>query len=292
MPRLPVPEDLLTLRVPIDLQLSPDGRWVAFALKEAGPRLDEYRSSIWLVPSDGSTPARRLTLGAKNDTSPRWSPDGRSLAFLSDRAAWLQAGGASDRAEPAELPREGKVQVWLLPIDGGEARQVSRLRRDVTELAWSPDGRRLCLVSAVAPAREEARPDPSQPPPSDIRLIDRLAYQLNGVGFVYDRPGQLWLLDVESGEASLLTRGRTAVRTPAWSPDGRSIAFAADRRQDADLYWRSDVHLVDVATRRVTRVTGGRGEQLFGAPAWSPDGRWLAVLGHRYPAAAGSRADV
>ncbi|MGH2386088.1 MAG: S9 family peptidase, partial [Candidatus Limnocylindria bacterium] len=85
--RTPRPEDLYELRVPTQLDLSPDGRFVAFCVKAVAPGKDGYRSSLWIAPADGSTAARQLTVGSKSDTTPQWSPDGRTLAFLSDRGA-------------------------------------------------------------------------------------------------------------------------------------------------------------------------------------------------------------
>ncbi|MGH2358491.1 MAG: S9 family peptidase, partial [Candidatus Limnocylindria bacterium] len=146
--RPPRPEDLYDLRVPTDLRLSPDGRWVAFAVKAVAPGKDGYRTALWIAPADGSSPARRLTVGAKTDVAPRWSPDGRSIALISDRGAVLQAGGGGARPGKAEAPKDGGRQVWLLPFtDGGEAGQLTDLPKDVEELAWSPDGKRLCVVS-------------------------------------------------------------------------------------------------------------------------------------------------
>ncbi len=293
MPRLPRPDDLYSLRVPTDVRLSPDGRWVCFAVKSVGPGRDSYRSALWLAPADGKSPARQLTLGARTDGNPRWSPDGTTIAFLSDRSAVLQQGGAGDRPGPAEAPLEGQVQVWLLPLAAGEARQLSRLPRDVSDLAWSPDGQRLCIVSSATKPESETVPRrPQDPPEPDTRLIDRLGYQLNGVGFTYDRPPNLWLLDVETETAAKLTGGPARDENPAWSPDGRSIAFVSNRHRDSDLDWRTDIYLVPASGGRVMRLTGGRGEQIFTAPAWSPDGRWIASVGHRFPAGGGSRSDV
>ena len=100
--RPPRPEDLYDLRVPTDLALSPDGRGVAFSVKSVAPGKDGYRSSLWIAPSDGTGPPRQLTVGSKTDTAPRWSPDGRTLGFLSDRGAVLQAGGGGARPGKAE----------------------------------------------------------------------------------------------------------------------------------------------------------------------------------------------
>ena len=294
MPRSPRPDDLYALKAPVDLRLSPDGRRVAFTVRSVAPGHDGYRHAIWIVPTDASEPARPLTLGTLCDQAPRWSPDGRTLAFISDRGGLLQAAGAADRAGlPKEWPKEGCRQVWLLPLDGGEARQLTRLPRDVTDITWSPDGRRLCAVSAARTAEDPGPPRrPDDPPEPDGRQIDRLGYMLNDEGFIHDRPGTLWRVDVGSGEAVRLTGGGAPDSAPAWSPDGTRIAFTSERHRDRDLRWRSDVYLVGADGGRVVRVTGGPGERQFYDPAWSPDGAWLAVKGHRYPARAASRVDV
>ncbi|HUG47938.1 MAG TPA: S9 family peptidase [Candidatus Limnocylindria bacterium] len=293
MPRAPQPSDLYTLRVPIEVELSPDGRQICFALKEPNPDKDDYRTSLWLVPADGSAPPRRLTLGATEDRLPRWSPDGQTLAFLSNREHVLVKGGAAELGGQQELPREGRVQVWLLPMAGGEARQMTRLPQDVRDICWSPDGRRLCLVSgAERAARERRERAPGQPPERDAKLIDRLQYMLNGEGYIYEHPPKLWLADVGDGTLRRLTNGRGRDEQPAWSPDGSQIAFVSNRHRDADLTWRHDIYCVAVADGKVRRLSGGRGERSFSQPAWSPDGTWLAALGHRFTAKGSTRSDV
>ena len=150
MARAPRPEDLYDLRIPTDLDLSPDGRFVVFSVKSVAPGKDGYRSSLWLAPADGGAPARQLTVGSQSDTTPRWSPDGTRIAFLSDRGAVLQAGGGGAKAGKAEAPKEGGTQVWLLPFaEGGEARQLTELPKNVEGLDWAPDGRRLAVVSTA-----------------------------------------------------------------------------------------------------------------------------------------------
>ncbi|HEY8169232.1 MAG TPA: S9 family peptidase [Candidatus Limnocylindrales bacterium] len=292
MPRAPRPDDLFDLRVPTQVRISPDGSRIAFTVRSVAPKRDGYRHALWIVPADGSAPARPLTLGRRSDTAPRWSPDGRTLAFVSDRAAVFQAAGASDLPGPAEAPKEGASQVWLLPMDGGEARQLTRLPRDVTDLSWSPDGGALCVVSPALDLRSLPQPAPDGMPSSDIRQIDRLFYMHNDAGFTYDRRGKLWYVDAVSGAARRLTSGDAADGSPRWSPDGASIAFTSSRNRDADLTWQEDVYVVPSVGGRIRRVTAGRGEQAFGSPAWSPDGSSLAVIGHRFPALAGSRGDV
>ena len=282
--RSPRPEDLYDLRVPTDLAVSPDGRWVAFAVKAVAPGKDGYRSSLWIASADGTSQARQLTVGSKTDSLPRWSPDGRTLAFLSDRGAILQAGGGGAKGGKAEAPKEGGTQVWLLPFaDGGEARQLTDLPRNAEGIAWSPDGRRLCVVSGATTTEPERTPErkADDPPAPDTRLIDTLMYEFNGAGFIHDRFQHLWIVEVATGAAELLTRGDSHDLDPRWSPDGRRIAFVSDRHRDADLGWRTDIYLVDVGTGRVNQLSPGRGRQTWGAPAWSPDGRWVAAVGAR-----------
>ena len=288
------PDDLYSLRIATDPRLSPDGRWVAFTVQTSAPRRDGYRHAIWLVAADGSSPARQVTLGAKHDRHPRFSPDGRWLAFVSDR-----------RLVAEELPgapddREDGDQVHLLPLDGGEARRLTDLPRGVRGFEWSPDGSRLVAVSSSrgATREEDARkrgktpdPAPDQPPASDYRYFDRLGYEFNGAGFIAGQEAELWLVDAADGAATPLTRGRTTIGSPAWSPDGSRIAFATDRRPDRDFHFDRQIYVVDVATGVETRITEA-GHCYFDEPAWLPDGRTVAVLGHRYPARAGSRNDI
>lgn len=292
MSRLPQPSDLYDLRIPTDVAISPDGTRVCFALQEVNPARDGYRTALWLVPTDGSAEPRRLTLGMTSDSQPRWSPDGRTLAFVSDRGEVLDKG-AGDERRGRNSRRPAKRQVWLLPTDGGEARQLSRLAHDASDICWSPDGSRLCVVAgAGAPeAHTEDRP-PGEPPPRDAHIIDRLQYMSNDDGHVYQHPPKLWLVDATDGDARQLTSGRGRDGQPTWSPDGRTIAFVSDRHRDADLTWRADVYAVDVEGGKIRRVTGGRGQRAFSHPAWSPDGTWLAALGHRYPARGANQNDV
>jgi acylaminoacyl-peptidase len=297
LPRPPRPEDFTRLRIATGPRLSPDGRLAVITVQTVSPTLDGYRDALWLVATDGSAPPRQLTLGAKHDGHARFSPDGRTLAFLSDRRPLVE--DEPDRAPADGTEREDTTQVHLLPLDGGEARRLTDLPRGVEGFEWSPDGTRLVVVSVSLGAtrveddrrRGRSRPAPGQPRTSDFRFIDRLDYMLNGKGFIYDQVKHLWLVDVATGEASRLTDGPVSDADPAWSPDGRRIAFAANRRRDADLVGRSDIHVVDVENRAVTAVTRGP-RSMFAGPAWLPDGKTIATFGHRLEGRAGSRNDI
>jgi dipeptidyl aminopeptidase/acylaminoacyl peptidase len=297
LPRPPRPDDLYRLRVATEPQLSPDGRLAIVTLQTVAPGFDGYRRAIWLVPTDGSGEPRQLTLGPKHDHMARFSPDGRTLAFLSDRGTLLEPATRGDegaRHRPGAKEPEATFQVYLLPLDGGEARRLTDLPGGAQGIEWAPDGTRLVVMSASTTASNGSRrrsAEPDEPPPSDYRFIDRLDYMLNGKGFTYDRRPHLWLVDATTGKASRLTDGLAADTEPAWSPDGKRIAFVSNRRRDADLTGRADIFVVDVETRVVTPITRGP-RSIFAAPAWLPDGRTIAALGHRLEGRAGSRNDV
>ena len=121
MARPPAPEDLYRLRVATDPRLSPDGSLALVTLQTSAPRRDGYRHAIWAVPLESGGEPRQLTIGARHDKSARFSPDGKTIAFLSDRRLQVE--------EEPEIPKEPKeredaTQIHLLPLDGGEARRL------------------------------------------------------------------------------------------------------------------------------------------------------------------------
>ena len=287
MPRAAQPDDLYRLHVPTDPSVSPDGRLVAFTVTRSAVGKDGYRASVWLAPADGSTPARRLTYGPRSDSHARFSPDGRTLAFLSDRRTLVEEEPKRD----AVKGREDGVQVHLLPLDGGEARRLTDLPRGVSGFEWSPDGLQLAILTSSlgatleADARRRGRPAPPKPgdtPLSDYRYIDKLGYQYNGDGFIDDKDAHLWLVDAATGEARQLVAGPTPEADPAWSPDGTRIAFTANRHPSPDIHGRSSIFVVEVATGTVTTVAGGA-DATFWRPAWTRDGESVVAIGDRFP---------
>jgi dipeptidyl aminopeptidase/acylaminoacyl peptidase len=290
VPRSLVPDDLYKLRIPTDPRVSPDGRHALVTLQTSAPKGDGYRHAIWIVPldrgNDAGTP-RQLTIGARNDAHARWSPDGRTIAFLSDRRHLIEEEpDAGDKKD-----REDGSQVHLLSLDGGEARRLTDLPRGVNDFEWSPDGSKLVVLTTSHRGNRkddrrargmDAKREPLDPPESDYRYVDRLNYMLNGPGFIYDQVAHLWIVDVATGEATRLTDGAAPDNDPTWSPDGTRIAYTTSLNRDWDIDQRQDVVVIDVATLKRTRITGGP-DPIFFVPTWLPDGKTIAALGGRLP---------
>lgn len=250
------PEDAFRLKAVSSPDLSPDGRRVAFVLVEVDEEADRLASSVWVAPTDGSTPARRFTEGPA-DKSPRWSPDGRWLAYVSV---------TDDKPEHAHLR--------MAPLDGGTPLRLGDLPGPVTQFAWSPEARRLVAVCRVgAPAREEMNAQERNAP----RLVRGLAARLDGVGW-QDGRRHLFLVDIDGGSSSQLTKGDFDHDDPAFAPDGASIVCASDRdRRRDDRQFRSDAWVIPLGAGGARRLTGGRGSVAF--PQFSPDGRLVAFAG-------------
>jgi len=279
------PEDLYRLRVATEPRLSPDGSQVAFSLQTVSPGKDGYRHAICAVGTDGEGP-RRLTIGARHDIKPRYSPDGRTLAFLSDRRLQVEEEPTAGEAKE----REDLQQIHLLPLDGGEATRLTDLPRGIKEYEWAPDGTRLLVLSSShgATRDEDAKrrgkapkPKPGEPPSSDYHFVDRLGYMFNGSGFIYHQTAQLWVVNAANGEAQRLTDEAAGVGAAAWSPDGDRIVYTTNLRRDHDLESRSHLIVMDVASGRRTRLTDDAG--IMSSPTWLPDGRTVAAIGGYLP---------
>src|SRR6266581_7407704 len=220
-------EDLYAIKFLSRPRISPDGQRVAFVVTTIDERTYEYRASIWIAPTAGGE-ARRFTGGSGNAHSPCWSPDGRWLAFVSDRES---EPGSKDEQEQKKQGK-GKQQIWLIPGDGGEAHQLTYMPHGISNLAWSPDSQRIVFSAVVGPLDEET--EDGKPLPR-VRVIDRLLYRLDGAGFIHDKRQHLFLVDLAGGEPQQLTDGDWDDKDPAWSPDGTHIAFTSSRGEDR---WR------------------------------------------------------
>ncbi|MEX0785880.1 MAG: S9 family peptidase [Dehalococcoidia bacterium] len=259
------PEDVYLLKQAGDVQVSPDGKRVAYTVSWSDKESDQGRMSVYVAPLKGGGAAQRFTQG-KHDHSPRWSPDGRYLAFVSSR--------------------DEKNQIYLLPLEGGEPRQLTKTKFGAGQPVWSPDGKRIAYVARVGNYKEpKERKNAERAAP---RLIRDLRYRLDGIGYFDDRRHHIFTVDVETGKERQITDGDWYDQQPAWSPDGRFIAFVSDRERDRfQRLWRTDLWVVRSTGGRARRLTRGRGAAYN--PQFSPDGRSIAFVGHEHGEAGGAK---
>ncbi|MHB1445694.1 MAG: S9 family peptidase, partial [Acidimicrobiales bacterium] len=239
--------------------VSPDGTRVAMAVHRIDLENDAYRSDLWMVTADGSAPARQLTR-AGYDSQPRWSPDGRWLAF--------RRGGED---EPGQL--------HILPVDGGEALQVVEHPLGVDEITWSPDSTRIAYTARVPEPGRYQRGDGATPPAKEPpRRIGRLRYRVDGIGFLLDRPSHLFVVEplATAPEARRLTHEDWGFGDPAWSPDGRCIVFST-QHTGTELSLAGDIYVVAATGGDLRRVT--RSTTTVGPCSVSRDGRTVHYLG-------------
>ena len=285
MLRAPIaPEDLAALVVVSDARIAPDGTRVTYPERRTDLAADRYRAALMLVPADGSADPITLTGGEDDATSPRWSPDGMTIAYLT-------AGVAPERSKASKPPR----QIHLVPAAGGPSRQLTDLPDDCADLTWAPDGSGLVIV-----VKDRADPPPQ---PDGIRVYDRLGYQSDEGGLLDLRRKHLWWVPLV-GEVRRITDGDWDDSQPAFSPDGREIAFVSDRSADRARNTVEDVWVVGRDGEGSRRITDEQGS--YGNPSWSPDGGWISCYGlaramgsqaanvrlWRFPAAGGPGTDL
>ena len=256
-------DDFLRAQQVRDPQVAPDGKWVAYTVTSTDREADKRRTSIWMVNWEGAQDLQ-LTFGPNSDSSPRWSPDGKYLAFLSS-------------------PEDGKAQIWLLDRRGGSARALTSVKGDIDSYSWSPDGKRLLLAMQVSDEDASETPGGKPKTPKPIAM-DRYHFKQDLEGYLTGlSPQHLYLFDVESKKLEALTGVKPEERNfeegnTSWSPDGSQIAFVSNHAKDPDQTGTDDIFLVDArvgATPRLLLTTFSPNWQRL---RWSPDGKTLAFL--------------
>jgi dipeptidyl aminopeptidase/acylaminoacyl peptidase len=271
-------DDYFQIQAVHDPQLSPDSRWVAYVVDTATLKTDKNETRLWMVPAVGGD-AIPLTSEGVSSSHPRWSPDGKFLAFLSTRAG-------------------SKPQVWLLNRQGGEAIRLTETIQGVDDFVWSPDGRRLVLVlkdpsvDDFEAAKEKSKSSaPSAADDDDSKdskakskkpwVIDRLQFKVDEVGYLDRRRTHLYVFDVAKKSLTQVTSGDYDDSEPAWSPDGKLLAFTSNRTTpDPDANYNSDIWVAAADNTdmgaHLTQITTNPGLDM--SPTWSPDGKSIAYV--------------
>jgi dipeptidyl aminopeptidase/acylaminoacyl peptidase len=265
-------DDLFGVQEVSDAQISPDGQFVAYTVNTTTLKDDKTATRIWMVPAAGGDPIA-LTAEGNSSSHARWSPEGKFIAFLSERD-------------------DEKTQVYLLNRLGGEAQRLSDTPQDVETFSWSPDGKRLVLIlrdptpeelEAAASKGKDGVDDKSTPKKKSKAqrpwVIDRLQFKEDTVGYLERRRTHLYVIDVATKTLTQITSGDYDDTEPAWSPDGKQLAFTSNRsKPDPDATYDSEIWTVaaDNTNRgaSLSQVTSAPGEHH--SPAWSADGKWIA----------------
>lgn len=256
------PDDFWAMRFITDMRLAPDGRLLAYVLESADREANETRAAIWLYETE-TRESRQLTHGAKRDTAPRWSLDGRALAFLSTRG-------------------DGPAQIHVIAVDGGEARQLTRMRHGANEPFWAADGSWIGFLAEVrsdespylpqgettAERKRHERDEAERP-----HVYTRLVYRWDGRGYFNGRT-HVFRVPIEGEDAEQLTHGDFDHETAACSPDGRWLALVSDRSERRDANMASDLWLINLRTGDARRLTDVH--HAVSQPAWSPDATRIA----------------
>jgi dipeptidyl aminopeptidase/acylaminoacyl peptidase len=257
--------DLYSFHWAADPRISPDARQVIYTSVSVNAKHDNYETALWIVPTSGGDP-RPLTAGP-HDSLARWSPDGRRIAFV-------RAVEKDGRVQPG--------QIFLLPMDGGEARQLTEMPKGAGDLVWAPDGRTLAFSSTTLPKDFEKNGKPEEV--SDVRVIRRAAYRANGGGYVdVSRPAHIWTVPIPSSafpppKAVQLTTGLFSEGEITWSPYGTRILFISNR--ELEPYYKPEareIYSIDAKGGEVRQVAAVDGE--IRSMALRNDGVQLTFIG-------------
>jgi dipeptidyl aminopeptidase/acylaminoacyl peptidase len=254
------PEDVYALTSVGDPRISPDGRRVAYVVTRIDEDANAYRTAIWVAPLDGSADAKQFTTGERNDGAPRWSPDGRWLAFISNR--------------DGDDEKKAKGQLYVMPADGGEPRRLTEGKESVDSVAWSPDSSRLAFTRRDRDEAYDEEDDRRRAP----RRFTRVFFKLNGVGWIGDRRNHVFVVDRDGGNERQLTEGDCENSEPRWSGDGKRIVFTSMRGERWDVEFAEALYELDVDADGAEPRRLSQSDESATSASVSPDGSRIAYI--------------
>jgi dipeptidyl aminopeptidase/acylaminoacyl peptidase len=241
-------------------QVSPDGKWIAYAVTTVDKNADRRRTALWMVNWEGTEDVR-LTFGKQSGSSPKWSPDGKYLSFLSSDG------------------EKGKTQIWLLDRRGGAPQQLTSVKEDIDDFEWSPDGKRILLEMSEDEDAGDKKDGEGPKAPKPI-VLDRYHFKHDVGGYLTAASRtHLYLFDVDAKKLDTLTSDKNFEDSDAeWSPDGKRIAYVSNHEKDPDQSPNDEIYVIDAqagaAPRKVIGSYSGSGQRL----SWSPDGKLIAYV--------------